>query len=287
MAVIQHRKVKTVTGNGTTAPQINITPGMRVHYLQMQMTYAGGTNTLAGLMTVLTEILVMAGSREIYRLSGTQLRDYVLHRGTIYDFNGLPNTGAQVTLPFAPEWFIDNVADALALNPKLLGAPIVVNITATVALTIVAHEGISDDLDAPSNGIFTMQVIAPVAGSTEFNTGTELVPRGRLMSAHIYPDSTNSNEITPVSLLVGANNLAIHDNVTANQNDELLERRGLTPAASGRTANIYDLVFVKADALHRAPNLAEYGKAIITIGAASAMAGTCKILLVRLEANRL
>jgi hypothetical protein len=117
MAEIYTRLIKAIAGNGTANPIITPTAGKRLHGMQLQLTYAGGTNTLAALMTALTEIRFKVGTVVRSRLNGTKLRDYMLLHGTTYDFNGLPNAGAQVSLPFAPEWFLDNVADALAWNP--------------------------------------------------------------------------------------------------------------------------------------------------------------------------
>jgi len=278
---IYTREIKGIAGNGSTGPIITPTPGKRLHGVQLQLTYAGGTNTLAALMTALTEIRVKVGSRVRWRLSGTQLRDFVLLRGTTYDFNGVPNTGAQVTLPLAPEWFIDNVADSLAWNPALLNGAITVEITSTATLTVIAYERVSDDLDAASSGIITLEALQAVAGSTAFFVEKEIARVGRLVSASIYPDSGGSNEITPATLLLGADERVAHDRLSSAQNDELLERYSLTPAASGRSANIYDIVAVKQDALSRSWPLVNGAK--IKVEAASAMSGTCGILLARLE----
>src|SRR5512138_3572860 len=104
MAEIYTRRLKAITGDGTGSLKITPTAGKRLHSLQLQLTYAGGVNTLAALMTALTEIRALVGTKVRWKLNGTQLRDYMLLHGTTYDFNGLPNTGAQITLAFAPEW---------------------------------------------------------------------------------------------------------------------------------------------------------------------------------------
>ena len=285
MAEIYTRRLKAITGDGTGSIKITPTAGKRLHGLQMQLSYAGGVNTLAALMTALTEIRVLVGTKVRWRLNGTQLRDYMLLHGTTYDFNGLPNTGAQVTMPFAPEWFLDNVADALAWNPALLGGAISIEIDSTATLTVVAFERVSDDLDAPSAGIITLEVIKPVAGGTAFFVSEEIDLVGRLMLASIYPDTGASNEITPASLFVGRNDAYAHEALTSAQNDEALERFSLTPAAAGRTASIYDMVFVKADALSRGIDLGAWGSAKLKVEAGGAMSGTCSILLARLEAK--
>lgn len=285
MAEIYTRLIKAVTGNGTGSLKIDPTRGKRLHSLQAQLTYAGGTNTLAALMTALTEIRWMVGTKVRTRLNGTKLRDFMLLHGTTYDFNGLPNTGAQVTIPFAPEWFLDNVADSLAWNPAILGGDISVEIDSSASLTAVVYERISDDLDALSSGILTLEEIKPVAGGTAFFVEKEIDIRGRLLSASIYPDTGATNEITPASLFLGGDDVYAHEALTSAQNDEELERYSLTPAASGRTANIYDIVPVKADALSRGWNLEAWGKAKIKVEAGSAMSGTCSIILARLESK--
>ena len=136
---IYERLIKTITGNGSQQIKIEPSANMRLFALTLQMTYAGGTNTLAALMTALKEIRYKVGTNVICRFTGTVLRDWMLLHGTQYDFNGLPNTGAQVTLPFAPEFFNDIINDALAWNPTLLGGAITVEIDTTTNLTIVAY----------------------------------------------------------------------------------------------------------------------------------------------------
>lgn len=280
------RKIKAISGNGSTKIKITPTPGKRLFGVQLNMTYAGGTNTLAALMTALTEIRVKVGTRVRWRVTGTQLRDFCLLRGTTYDFNGLPNTGAQVTIPLAPEWFLPNVQDLLAWNPIQLGGDITIEVDSSATLTITnAFERVNDNLQAPSAGIITLEAINPVAGGTAFFVEKEIDPTGKLLSASIYPDSGASNEITPASLFVGRDDQYAHEGLTSAENDELLERFSLTPAASGRTANIYDMVFVKDDGLARAIDLDSYGVARLKVEAGSAMSGTCNILLARIERN--
>lgn len=164
-----------------------------------------------------------------------------------------------------------------------MGGDITIELQSTTALTVEASEKVSDDLGAPSSGIMTLEVIKPKAGGTKFYIENEIEPRGLLLSAHVYPDSVNSRALTPVSMHVGNNKRNVHQLISDVKNDEYLARFGLTPAASGRTANIYDLVFVKGDALNRAINLRFWGTTRITVEAASAMDGTCSVLLARLE----
>lgn len=287
MSELYTQRIKAIAGNATTQVRILPTASKRVHRLQLQMTFPAGVayDTLAEVIAVLTEIRVLVGTVVKWRLSGVKLRDFVMLRGSTYDFDhDTTNNILQLTIPLAPEWYFDVVADQLAFNPVLAGAPLSVEVDSSAAITVVADEVVSDDLDAPSAGFMSMEVIKVTAGGTEFTVQQpEIKLSGRLISAHIYPDSTNSREITPVSLQLGENNRFAFENRTSAQNDEALARYGLTPALAGRTANIFDLVAVKSDALSQAWDLAAWGKAVLTIGAAAAMGGTCDILLCRLE----
>ncbi len=281
---IYRRKIKTISGNASTKIKITPTPGMRLYSVQCELTYAAGTNTLAALMTALTEIRVKVGTRVRWRLNGTKLRDFCLLHGTTYDFNGLPNTGAQVTIPLSPEWFAPDIQTFLAWNPALLGGDITIEIDSTATLTVSeAFEFVSYDLTTESLGILTLEVINPVAAGTAFYVEKELDPVGQLYLASLYPDSGASNEITPASLYVGKDDLFAHERLTSAQNDEVLERFGKTPAASGRTANVYDMLFVRDDGLGRAIDLGAWGSAKLRPEAAAAMSGTMDILLARIE----
>jgi hypothetical protein len=283
-AEIYRRKIKSISGNASTKIKITPTPGKRLFAVQAELTYAAGTNTLAALMTALTEIRVKVGTRVRWRLNGTQLRDFCLLHGTTYDFNGLPNTGAQVTIPLAPEWFMPDVQSFLAWNPATLGGDITIEIDSTATLTVTtAYEFVNDDLTAASIGILTLEVINPVAAGVAFYVEKEVDPTGQLYLASFYPDSGGSNEITPCSLYLGRDDVFAHEQLTSAQNDETLERFGKTPAASGRTANVYDMLFVRDDGLGRAIDLGAWGSAKFRPEAGSAMSGTMNILLARIE----
>lgn len=294
MAEIYRRKVKQVIGNGTASHKIAFTPNARVFGVQLELVFPSGTSydTMAECMTNITAIRPMVGSKNVWgdKVTGTRLRDFMLLHGTAYDFN--INTGTntvQLTIPFAPEWFIETVQDLLAWNPKFLGAPISLEIdfTAGIAVTTTAWEYISFNLDTASVGILALEVVGTKASGTEFVVGQpELKAEGGLLSISIYPDSGGSNEITPVSFQIGKDKAYAHQEVSSVQNDEELERKGLTPAASGRSANVYDFVPVKGDSLTHAIDLGGWGESWLTIGAASAMSGTCNLVIARLLPNR-
>lgn len=294
LSEVYRRKVKTITGNASTKIKVTPTPGKRLFAVQANATYAGGVNTLAAFCTALTEIRVKVGTKVRWRINGTQLRDFcLLHGGLVssttanvyqFDFNGLPNTGVQFTIPLSPEWFNPLVQDRLAWNPALLGGDITVEIDSTATLTLTnVYEFVNDNLKADSSGIITLEVIKPAAVGTAFYVEKEIDPTGQLYSASIYPDSGASNEITPASVFLGRDDVYAHEGMTSGENDEQLERFGLTPSATGRTANIYDIVFVKDDGLARAIDLAAWGVCKFKIEAAGAMSGTSDILLARLE----
>jgi len=294
MTEVYTRLIKAITGNGTGSVKITPTPGKRLHGIGIRGTYASGVSTagdtLAEQLAAISEIRVLVGSRVRRRITGTRLRDYMLLNGTTYDFDAVSTYVYQMYIPFAEDWFVANVADSLAWNPAILGAPITVEIDISVLNTsyyptLRAFERVSDDLDAPSAGIITLETINPVAGGTSFYVERELAPVGRLIQASIYPDSGGSNEITPASLFIGPNDAYAWEALTSAENDDVLGRAGLTPAASGRTANIYDMVFVRGDALAHAIDLERAGRAKMQIEAASAMSGTCPIVLARLESR--
>lgn len=296
MATIFRPKIKQVIGNGTSAHKLQFTPGKRVHGAQFGLQFPAGTSydTLAEDVPLITAIRLMAGTRNLWEgINGTKLRDFLLLFGTKFDFN-MSTTGSVnsvlLTLPFAPEWFIESVQDTLALNPARLGAPLSLEIDFNaVAVTTTAWEFIDDNLNAPSNGYIDLRLLKTKAAGTEFVVGQpELKAEGQLLCASIYPDSGNSREIggvgSGVSFQVGGDKRFVHENVNSEQNDEELERKGLTPAASGRSSNIYDFVPVKGDSLNRAVNL-DGIQSWLTIGAASAMDGTCDIVVARLMPN--
>lgn len=293
MSEVYRRKIKQVISNGTASHKIAFSPNKRVFAAQLELVFPAGTgyDTMAECMAAITSIRLMAGSKNLWgdKLTGTKLRDALLLFGTAYDFNINTSTNTvQLTIPFAPEWFLENVQDLLALNPARLGVlSLEIDFTAGIAVTTTAWEFIADDLGAPSAGYITFDVVRTKASGTEFTVSQpEIKPEGSLLWLSVYPDSTNSREITPVSFQYGPDNAYAHQEVSSVQNDEELERKGLTPAASGRTANVYDFVPVKGDQLSRAIDLAAWKNTVLTIGAAAAMDGTSDILIARLMPNR-
>lgn len=308
MSEIYTRQIKAITGNGTPQVKITPSPGKRLHGLLLNLAWASGVSTsgdtIAEQLDAIRSLRVLVGStvrrrietttiNSVVHSAGDLLRDYMILNGTTHDFevyvvNG-GNYGAQIYIPFAEDWFVANVADALAWNPALLGGPITVEIdfaalNSSYYPTLTVFERVSDDLDAPSAGIITWDYLTPQASGTSFFVEKEqLKPKGRLVQLSIYPDTTSANEISAATLYVGGDDRLAWEGLTSAQNDDLLGRSGLTPAASGRSSNIYDMVFVRGDALSHALDLDRWGACKLKIEAASAMAGTCSLFVARLE----
>lgn len=278
--MIVKRKIKVVQGNGTTNLLIQPTRGARVHGFLLGCTYSGGTNTAAALATALTNVVAKRGNVRKWELTGTQLNDFLLLHGQ--GFTGLPNTKTMVQIPFAPRWMFDSVASALAWNPADGQGDISVEITSSTALTVVAYELIDFDLNAPSAGMLTLEVINPSVGGVQSVIEQPVIRAvGDAVQISVYPDSGASNEITPCGFMYGRDNQYAHENLTSTENDEELESYGKTPAASGRTANIYDLLFVTKSDLTQAIPLR--GGCKLDIQAGSSMSGTSKVLIARIE----
>jgi hypothetical protein len=282
MLPVLTRIIKAINGQGGGSLRLIPTAMKRLHSIILTITYAGGTNTLAALMTVLTEIRVLVGTRVIWRLNGTQLRDFVLLNGTTRDFNGLPNSGAEIRLPFSPEWLFAAVSNRMALNPVLLGGAISVEIDSTASLTVNAWERVSDDLDEPSIGYLNFQVISPNLSGTSQYVEDPIKPVGQLLGLSVYPDST-AVATTSAGLYLGGNSLPAYEDVTSEINLDLLETAGFTPAASGRTANIFDIMLARNDAVDEAPKI--QGIATKLKLNSAGYGGQAKILLARLMPN--
>lgn len=308
MAVIYRPKIKQVIGNGTANHKIMFTPGKRIHGVQLECVFPSGTSydTLAECVNNILSVRVLAGTFPLWSnitpsaapssgttSGGKKLRDFLLLFGTRYDWNINTSTNTvQLTISFAPEWFIESVQDLLALNPARLGGPLSLEIdfTAGIAVSTTAWEFASDDLDADSAGYLSLETVTTKAAGTSFTVSQpEIKAEGALLALSIYPDSGAGIEVGVsggVSFQVGANNRFVHEEVTSAQNDEEIERKGLTPTASGRSSYIYDFVPVKGDSLTRAIDLAAAKQSVLTINSGSAMSGTTDLVIARLMPNR-
>jgi hypothetical protein len=290
MAEIYTQQLKGFTGNGSGSVKFEPSAGKRLHGVGLTLTYASGVSTsgdsLAEQVAAISEIRVKVGTKVRWRLSGTQLLDFVIFQGAAQTWD-YTSYVSEIYLPFSPDWYIANVADALAWNPALLGAGISIelDITAlnsTYYPTISGYERVSDDLDAPSAGILTLEVIKPVGGSTLFYAEKEVEARGRLLQASIYADG---GAITKAGLMVGSANRYAWENLTLAAMKQLVCQAGFdSPGTARSAATIYDMVFVRGDALSHAIDLEKWGKAKFELYSAS-FTGAVPILLARLESK--
>lgn len=250
--------------------------------------YAAGTNTIAAAMTNISEIRVKINNRVQRRFSGTQLRDLNLNNGAQYDAvsGEVPNTapGVSMSIFFAEPWRKDTVSqDALALPTAWQGGSyksfqIEVDLGAASTPTLIAW-AITDEVAFKDPQMLTKILPQSIgAAGTKFDF-TLNEQDGFLTQVSLYPDSGGSNAATPVTLRKGS--LILHE-LTAAANKAVLLQSDMTPAASGRTANIYDIVLDHDDTLDSALPLTTARDVSLTIEAGSAMSGTITAMIQRI-----
>jgi hypothetical protein len=277
---VYQRKIKVITGNSTGAVKIEPTSNKRLHGVPLNIVFSA-LNTLSAQLAALT-FRIKTGTKIRREVTGTELHDYCVLNGAGHAFSNSTTT-LTAHIPFAEEWFLDNIGNGLAWNPAIVG-PISIEIVASSGtITVTAWEQVSDDLDAPSFGILTWEVIRPTSATTMVFS-KEIEPRGALVQATIYDDA-GTNAATQAALMVGPDNAYAFEDVTVAENNDRNERFGLLTGTAATTATrsdatIYDMVFVRGDSLANAIPLTGGAKMDIRAAAAS---GTRSILLVRLE----
>lgn len=279
---IQLRNVQNVAASKTAL--ITIPIGQRFHYIVLEHGYTAGTNTVAAAASNITEIRVKVNGIVMRTFSGTQLRDINLLNGTTYDCLGVPNTAPGVSFPifFAEPWRKspgdqDGTAwptegwDSFQIEVDLGAAS-----TPTLVATAVTDAFVPN---IPVRDRLITKVIRQQIGAngTSFDVSS-LAKRDYLQQISIYPDSGASLEPSKVTLRL--NSQILHE-LEDSANQALLTNHGMTPAASGRTANIYDLVLDHDDLLGSAVLLNGARDLTLTIEAASAMSGTTTMLIQR------
>lgn len=262
--------LRDMTGGGTTKQTIICPLGYRYHNIKIQEYYAGGTNTIAGACTNITEIRVKVNNRVQRKFSGTQLRDLNLLNGTQYDAvaGEVPNTapGVTSTLYLAEPWRKDlKTQDSLAWPTTGWGS-LTVEVDATNACTLTCWATV--DLALPKDPQMITKIMPAV-----INAGTKVDytlqdQSGWLTQISLYPDSGGSNVQTVVTLRKG--NVPLFDAITAAANKGELTQNDMFPVASGRTAGIFDLVLDSDDTLDSALLLTEARDATMTFEQASA-----------------
>lgn len=279
---IQLAGISSVAASGTALLEIPLSWG-RMHYLVLHHGYTAGTNTVAAAATNITEIRVIVNGTVIRTVSGTQLRDMNILNGTAYDCTGVPNTAPGVSFPiyFAEPWRKDaRDMDALAWPSSPMNSFKVEIVLGAASTPTIKAYAVVDDVAIPGTPLYCKWIRQPFnASSTEFDI-TTIDRRGFLQQISLYPDSGGSQTATETQ--VKRNGIIIHEFVTA-ANTALLTNFGMTPAASGRTSGITDIVFDHDDLLGSSINLDGSRDLIVKVKSASAMSGTITGIIQRLE----
>lgn len=279
---LQLRNVQNVAASKTAL--IEIPCGQRFHYIVLLHAYASGAaDTIAAAQANVTEIRVKSNSRVQRIMSGTQLRDLNVLNGTGYDYLGLPIT-SKVSMPiyFGEPWR-ETPADQDALAWATAGwasFEIEVDLGAAVSPTLSAYAVVDDFVPAQGTnpGIVKWDRKSFVPGSTSYDVST-LDRRDFYQQISIYPDSGASQ--APSKVTLRRNGTILHE-LSSTANTALLTNSQMTPAASGRTSGIYDLVFDHDGLLSSAIPMDGTRDITMTIEAASAMSGTQTAIVQRL-----
>jgi len=281
---VQLRAVANVAASKTAI--IDVPCGQRFHYIVLQHGYASGTNTIAAAATNISEIRVLVNSRVQRVVSGTQLRDMNLLNGTQYDSvtGEVPNTSPGVSFGiFLAEPWRNSPADQDALAWATAGwqtFQIQVDLGAASTPTLVAYAVVDDFVPAAGStpGIVKWIRSSITASGTSMDIPT-LDRRDWLQQISLYEDSGGSNAATSVTFK--RNSVTLHE-LSAASNKALLTQYGMTPAASGRTAGIYDMVLDHDGLLGSAVPLDGARDTLLTIAAGGAMSGTIVAIIQRL-----
>ena len=249
---IQLRAVSNVAASKTAL--IDLPCGQRYHYIVLQHGFAAGTNTIAATATNISQIRVLVNSRVQRTMSGTELRDANLLNGTQYDAvtGEVPNTSPGVSFPiFFNEPWRESPADMDALAWASAGwqtFQLQVDLGAASTPTLVGYAVVDDYVPTAGTvpGIVKWIRSSIAASGTSFDIPT-LDRRDWLQQISFYPDSGGSNAATQVTFK--RNGVILHE-LTGAANRALLCNHTMYPAASGRTANLYDMV-LDHDGLHQ------------------------------------
>jgi hypothetical protein len=294
---IQLRNVTNVAANKTVL--IDCPIGPRYHYIQLQHGFAAGTNTIAGAQANILAVRIKvngvierifgSGVSSGSNQGGVELRDFTTinqeQGSTLYDWTGVPNTAPGVTIPiyFAEPWR-DSPQDREALAWPSSGwqsFQIEIDLGAATTPTLTAFAYI-DAAQAPANGAFIAKVYRqqfPAAG-TSFDIA-QITRRDYLTQVSLYPDSGSSQQTSEVDLRF---NSQIIDELSTPVRVAALINRGMSPTATGRTANMTDLVMEHDESLTNnllagALNLNGASDLSMTVKAANAMSGTIVALV--------
>lgn len=285
---IQLRNVQNVAASSVAL--ITCPLGPRYHGIGIHHGYASGTNTVAAAATNVSLLEFVVNDKNQRTCTATELRDNNLLYGTTYDFTGVPNTspGVGMFMHFAEPWRDDEVdQDALAwASNRFANFTVRVTLSTASTPTLTAFAVVDDIQPTKDNGIVKWIRSSQPAAGTSFDLAT-LDKKDFLQEVTIYPDSGGSN--APSQVTLRRNSLVLHE-LTFAQNKLLLQNYQMTPAASGRTSNIYDVVLDHDGLMNSAVDLRDRDRGgsttdvSLTIAAASTMSGTTTFILKRLGA---
>lgn len=283
---LQLRNVQNVAASKTAL--IECPCGQRYHSIILVHGYSGGTNTLAAAATNISEIRVYSNSRIQRVFSGTQLRDANLlncvNNSADFDFTGLPNSAPGVTVPiFFNEPWRETPADQDALawaTAGWLDFQIQVDLGAATSPTLLAYAVVDDFVPAPNTnpGIVKWLRVQTVPGGTVYDYN-QLDRRDFLQQISIYPDTGASQ--APTLVTFKRNSQILHE-LSATANSALLQNSEMSPAATGRTSGIYDLVFDHDGLLSSSVPMDGARDSLLEVTAGSAMSGTQTLVVQRL-----
>lgn len=293
---VQLRNVVNVAANKTVL--IDLPIGPRYHYIQIQHGYSSGTNSIAGAQANILAIRikvngtiqrvfgsdVSSGSNQ----GGVELRDYNLlncpNGSANYDMTGVPNTAPGVTIPifFAEPWR-DTPQDREALAWPSSGwasLQIEIDLGAASTPTLTAFAYI-DASPAPANLMIAKVYRQQFAIAGTAQDIAQITRRDYLTQITLYPDSGSSQQTTEVDVRF---NSQVIDELTTPVRIAALQNRNMSPAPSGRSSNLTDIVIEHDESLTNnllagALNLNGSADFTLTVKAASAMSGSLVALV--------
>jgi hypothetical protein len=279
---IKARNVQNVAASSTALIELPVGP--RYHYLVLEHGFASGTNTIVGAEANITDIKVKVNGRVQRQFNASELRDLNILNGTAYDCQGLPNTAPGVSFPifFAEPWR-KSPGDQDALAWPTAGwqsLQVEVTLGAASTPTLQVHGVVDDYTPADPTKTAISKVIKQsfAAAGTVFDISS-IDPRDWLQQISLYQASGGSVNIDRVDLRV--NGRMVHE-LEDSANTALLLNHGMTPAASGRTSGVYDVVLDHDDLLGSAVNLNGVRDVTLTVTGASSQSGSMVALVQRL-----
>ena len=252
----------------------------RCHEIHIGYGHAAGTNTVAAALAFVEEIRVIVNGTVLRTMSGAQLRDQNVQNGSAYDFTGLPNTTVGVDMPifFAEPWRKDVVdQDSLAWSSKPMNSfKIEVQLAANAggAPTLNAFAVVDDVvLEKPAREILYCKWARQTfnGGSTEVDI-TNIDRRGFIQQVTLYPSAALTEVIVKKDAL-------IISELKRTQNDAIMLHHGmLTVGATGRVANVWDVVFDHDDLLGSSLDMRGSRDFVLTLKSGSTLGSTTGII---------